>query len=357
MSALRFTVATPETEPLGGTESAICYLARALTSHGHDVTIMAQLPDDKPVTVQGVRHETLQRLLDTDYITAQQFGAIVICNMPVPALALRTMAPQAKLIYWAHILPDQPAIQPLADATIRDAFDAAVYVSDWQQTQIESAFGPIRNPHVIGNGMAPVFENTFTSAADLLATKQDRAVYTTTPFRGLSILVRAMQGLDRPTQLDVFSSMRVYQHADDKYADLFDLAQQNPAIHLHGAVSQQELARCLRRAAYLFYPCIYAETFCITAVEAMAAGLSVVTTDLGALAEITAGRARLMPLATQDGDVLAATFRTLMQDAIDDYVRDPVAWSEARFEDVQVMNATHQWGKRAEIWEKAFNVK
>ncbi|MBV8548774.1 MAG: glycosyltransferase family 4 protein [Alphaproteobacteria bacterium] len=351
MSALRFTVATPETEPLGGTESAICYVSCALSALGHDVTLIAQLPEDKPVTVFNIRHEPLQRLLDAAFFTAQDFDAIVICNMPTPALALRAMAPRAKLIYWAHILPDQPAMQPLAQVAVRDSFSAVVYVSRWQQAQIERTFGPIGNPCVIGNGVAPVFENMFDSAAALRQAKQDRAAYTTTPFRGLSILLHAMQGLGRQTSLDIFSSMRVYQHADDKYQDLFDLGRQNPAIVLQGAVSQKELADHLRRAAYLFYPCIYAETFCITAIEAMAAGLAVVTTDLGALAEVTEGRARLMPITTQSGDALADQFRHLMRDAIDDYNRDPVAWSEARFEAVQAVNRDFRWHSRAVAWD------
>ncbi len=47
-SPIRFTVATPGTTPLGGTESSVAYLARALAARGHAVSLVAQLPPDFP---------------------------------------------------------------------------------------------------------------------------------------------------------------------------------------------------------------------------------------------------------------------------------------------------------------------
>src|SRR5205085_11659760 len=62
-----------------------------------------------------------------------------------------------------------------------------------------------------------------------------------------------------------------------------------------GSVPQTELAKSLRRASVLAYPNTFAETGCIAAMEALAAGLLVVSSDLGALPETCEGWGRLVP--------------------------------------------------------------
>ena len=47
-SNIAFTVATPEQQPLGGIASCVCYLARALAARGHDVSVVAMLPEGAP---------------------------------------------------------------------------------------------------------------------------------------------------------------------------------------------------------------------------------------------------------------------------------------------------------------------
>ena len=151
-------------------------------------------------------------------------------------------------------------------------------------------------PSVIGNGIAPAFENMFASPEDLLRAKQNRAAYTATPYRGLSVLVRAMQGFDRDIKLDVFSSMRVYQAVRRRIRAAIAAGGAKPCNYLPRLRRRANLARHLRETAFLFYPSIYPETFCITAAEAMAAGMKVVTTQLGALEETTMGFAEIVPV-------------------------------------------------------------
>jgi glycosyltransferase involved in cell wall biosynthesis len=243
-------------------------------------------------------------------------------------------------------------MQSLAQSQVIDAIGRVIFVSAFQQSEVERVFGSFRTASVIGNGIAPAFEHMFTSPDELLHAKLNRAAYTATPYRGLAVLVRAMKGFARATTLDLFSSMRVYQSTDDDYAALFKQAAQNPAITQHGSLRQGELAQALRSCAFLFYPSIYPETFCIAAAEAMAAGMKVVTMRLGALEETTMGFADLVPLTTNDGDALALTFQSAMYRAVDHFTAQPQEWAQEMFAQSQRANELFTWASRAQMWEK-----
>ena len=59
-----------------------------------------------------------------------------------------------------------------------------------------------------------------------------------------------------------------------------------PGVHIRGRLSQKELAGEFMSAGSWFYPSDFLETCCITAIEAMAAGLACVTSQHGAIPEV-----------------------------------------------------------------------
>jgi glycosyltransferase involved in cell wall biosynthesis len=100
-------------------------------------------------------------------------------------------------------------------------------------------------------------------------------------------------------QLHICSSMKVYDpegKSDLQYTALYEKANSLPGIKYHGSVGQAELRSIAQQCRVLAYPCIFPETSCIAAMEAMAAGCVVVGTTLGALPE-TAWQNPLVPIA------------------------------------------------------------
>jgi glycosyltransferase involved in cell wall biosynthesis len=343
---LRFTVRTPAQAPLGGTESATAWLARQLAANGHDITLMAPLPDGTPEGLDGVRHLPATCTHDAALFAAEAFDAVIAVGSLDLAEQLRAMAPQALQIAWLHALPDQPGMKLLPQAA--PFLDAVVFVSEYQRRAVRFAGAS----QVIGNGIAPAFENVFASAEDLAAAKQNRAAYTTTPYRGLHLLCPAFASARIATTLDVWSGMALYQTGDAQYEEVFAAARATPRLTLHAPVGQAELAGLLKPVAFLFYPSVYFETYCITALEAMAAGLQVVSTDLGALKETTLGFADLMPIIGLAPEALLAGYTARLEAAEAAFLADPRGWAEERYAQSREVVERGNWRVRTQAWEE-----
>jgi len=348
-STMAFHVATPEHEPLGGMASCICYLARALAGRGHDVTLVSTLPQGTPPALMGVKHVPIQPVLPdaAGFFRGGDYDAVIAVNYPDIASYVKSGSPKTFNVAWLHIYPDQPALAPLK--TTQGWLDAVVCVS----AALREAFHLSIPTVAIGNAISPFFENMFVSAEELLAAKKNRAVYASMPFRGLDLLVEVMGQIKGKVELDIYSSMRAYQAQEKSFAALYEVAKRNPRIRYHGGVGQRALAEGFRRAAFLAYPCTYIESYCIVAQEAMAAGLKVISNDLGALPETTMGFADLLPV---EGGRIAradhvAGIAALLEKNEAEFQRDPHAWAQTRFAQMQAVNRESTWARRAAQWE------
>jgi glycosyltransferase involved in cell wall biosynthesis len=336
-SQVRFTTDMPEREPLGGSESAAAYLARALAARNHDVTLMARLPDGAQQRIAGIRHVPLELAQDAGFFADAGFDAVVALSAPQAAAHLKQMAPGALHVAWLH-LPPAPAVR---DLILRHDLDRCIFVSAVQR----DAVGFSGRSHVIGNGIAPSFENMFASASQLRTAKQNSAAYASVPDRGLDVLAEVIAATRLDMTFEIYSSMRIYQHVEDPFAPLYARLEAMPNCRYHGAVGQAALAGALRSAAFLAYPCTVGETYGIVVQEAMAAGLKVITTDLGNLRHTTMGFADIVP----PGDI--ARFTGALEQAVADFKTNPDAWAEARFDQMQVINRDCSWAVRAREWE------
>ena len=130
---------------------------------------------------------------------------------------------------------------------------------------------------------------------------------------------------------------------------LYRRCRQMEGVEYIGSLPQPELARALRSVAVLAYPNTFAETSCIGVMEALAAGCSVVTSELGALPETGAGFARLIPVGQSReaylDQFIAQTARILREFS----VRGSAMESELHRQ-VAHMNRTAVWQVRAQEW-------
>src|SRR5262249_14555257 len=119
--------------------------------------------------------------------------------------------------------------------------------------------------------------------------------------------------------LKVFSSMQIYRVAPEadqaQFGNLYEKCRQTEGVELIGSIPQPQLAAAMRSVTAFTYPNTFPETCCIAAMEAMAAGCCLVTSDLAALPQTTAGFARLIPvggaLVEYENDFAAQTLSAL----------------------------------------------
>jgi glycosyltransferase involved in cell wall biosynthesis len=123
-------------------------------------------------------------------------------------------------------------------------------------------------------------------------------------------------------ELHVFYGFENWTHSatvqgDDGQLKLIEAIKYNmkclesQGVHYRGRIPQQDLACEFTSAGSWLYPTWFTETSCITAMEAQAAGLQIVTSPIAALNETVASRGTLIPGdwmsdAYQDAFVAAA---------------------------------------------------
>ena len=347
---LDYTADTPYQQPLGGSQSALCYLAVELARLGHEIAVLNETT--KPGTYRGVQFLHLARV-PRDFLP--RFDVVVVLNSARGGLRLRQdFGLNAPLVLWLSLAPDQPVVEHLAQPQVRDAWNGFAFVSAWQQEQFIARYSIANDKaRILRNAISPAFAETPLAPAWFDRGEPPVLAYTSTPFRGLDVLLMAFRQIRREIpemRLRVFSSMAIYQvrAAQDQYRHLY--AQCVSEGHEYrGPVGQGKLAQELQGVAGLAYPSTFAETSCIAVLEAMAAGAFIFTTRLGALPETTNGFAYLVD-PESDPAVLAERFAAMTVKVWRELLADPAAALQRREAQVKFVRDSYRWSDRAVEW-------
>ena len=252
-----------------------------------------------------------------------------------------------KTIFWNQLSYDQEAVQFLNDPKYIEQIDHFVFVSHWQSEMFRKTFNiPGYKTHVIKNACIGVEEKIPTNFNKI------KICYTSTPWRGLDVLLRAWE-LNTPEncELHIFSSCQIYGKEfgenDTQYQELYDKCNQLPNVVYRGSIPNNELRNELPTFDILAYPNTFEETSCISVIEALSAGLRVVTSNLGALPETTEGWARMYPYL-MDKEKHASYFSKILLEEIE-YVRSGGFNSQPQ---IKGYKQKWSWDTRINEWNK-----
>jgi UDP-glucose:(glucosyl)LPS alpha-1,2-glucosyltransferase len=253
----------------------------------------------------------LAEILDQDLLEQCQ----IICSRE------RELEEDKIRIFWCHDLPEDPESAKFRNEEWRNKYHKFVFISNWQYQRYNLIHGlPMDNKCVI-------LESGIEPAKEVEKPKDKiRLVYTSTPQRGLELLVPVFEKLAETQpdiHLDVFSSFKIYgwDDYDKQFEPLYDKVRNHPQMTYHGFVSNDKLKEHLNSAHIFAYPSIWIETSCRAMLEAMSAGLVCVHPNLGALPE-TSGSLNVMYHGDmQDKSMHASVFAGNLNAAIQ-LVRD-----------------------------------
>lgn len=315
VNTIPFDDLTVEERPLGGTETGVVRLARALNGLGHEVIVCTSAPNPRLSNPLYVNLDSVKDVGPVDaFIAIRDWKAL---NLPVVA--------KTKML-WTGDSYDQPFTLGLGDRRVVDLVDRLLTVSDWHGASLcEKSGFPQEKTFTLGNGIEPsLFQGEEERG-------RKRLIYSSVPYRGLQLMPDIMASLVEKhpdIEFHSFSGFSVYGdlvHDNDKrsYADLLERLGKYEQFYPHGNVPQRQLAREMMRSSILAYPNTFEETSCITAMEAQAAGCVVVSSAKGAIPE-TVGNAGI--LLTQEPGTSAYT--KAFVEAVDSLLTDFDSWKQ-----------------------------
>ena len=195
-------------------------------------------------------------------------------------------------ILWQKNSWDQEnLINWFQDKSNHHKYDWYVFNSNWNFEQFIKKFKlPTEKCLVIKNGI----ENIEPIPTIYKKGEPIKIIHHCTPWRGLSVLLGAMQLVKNPLiTLDVYSSTEVYgkafhDHNDHHYHDLYNQAKKLPNVNYIGYKPNEYILEQMPNYDMFVYPSIFEETSCASALEALASGVHVITNNFGALYETCA---------------------------------------------------------------------
>jgi len=256
-------------------------------------------------------------------------------------------------ILWQKNSYDQPNLAPwFQDKSNHHKYDWYVFNSHWNFEKFIKVFDlPTEKCVVIKNGIEDIepVKQVYKKGSPI------KIIHQCTPWRGLNVLLAAMQKVKNPLiTLDVYSSTEVYgkdfkQANDDKYQALYDQAKQLKNVNYIGYKPNEYIKEHLKDYQLFVYPSIWEETFCISALEAMAAGLYCIVTNYGALYETCAEFPVYVPysndyrsLAKKFASVIDIAAQSLQAPGIRDHL------------DMQIdyVNRFYNWKTKGQSWTR-----
>ena len=273
-------------------------------------------------------------------------------NFIVSACRNELIDPNRKNIIWQQLSYDQQNVALMSNPEFVKKVDCFVYVSNWSYEKFRVIFKtPEHKSLVIKNAIEKI------EPRKLEYTKGDpvKLIYTSTPWRGLNVLLAAMQLVKNTSvHLDVYSSTQVYGDQfkaanDDKFQGLYNQAAALKNVSYIGYKPNEFIKDNLKNYHMFIYPNIWEETSCIAAIEAMAAGLYCITTDYGALFETGSEYITYIPYE-KDFIRLAHTFASVIDVAAerlgDDGVKDHLKLQ------IDFTNRFYSWDLRKTVWNR-----
>ena len=297
----------------------------------------------KPRGATELQMEMLHKHVPKELLDQVQICTSVPGKVPID--------PNKVNILWQKNSYDQPNIQEFfGNKSRHKEYDWYVFNSHWNYEKFRYFFDiPTDRSVVIKNGI-----DSFPQRKIYKKGEPIKLIHHCTPWRGLNVLLRAMQEINDPNiTLDVYSSTQVYgdefkKQNDDQFKPLYEQAKQLPNVNYIGYETNEYIKANMNKYDMFVYPSVFEETFCVSALEALAAGVHVVTNNYGALYE-TCAEWPVYINYTEDFEQMAKGTAAAIQVAAsylhEDFIQDHLEQQQLFYK------RFYNWNKKGMEWE------
>lgn len=332
---------------LGGSETAVIEMTKRLVRMGHKVRVYGDCAELEGI-FDGVRYVHFDKFknVECDVLVTSRRPHVVDDEFGVKARAV---------FCWVHDVSCGAALNHTRALRI----DRFLCLSRWHRGFFLETHKNVHPDQVIvtRNGIdMGRFEGT-ESGRD-----PHRAVYMSSPDRGLEVAVKIWPEVRKrvaDATLHIYYGFHNWEVAarsinDRGQLDLIERlkreveANKPHGVFYHGRQDQKMLAREFMKSGVWTYPTWFSESSCISAMEAQAAGLKIVTSPIAALNETVGARGRMIP-----GDWLSPEYQAKFTDAVVDAMREG---QDTHNRWLQHKYAAENFGMHelAESWDKMF---
>ena len=343
------------TTGIGGSELAALHVASGLAKLGHDVEIVGQVILGQ---WRGVRFVDYREYVQLTTTMRGEVAKKIECDVFVSSRMLNAqwlLKPKSRLsalwMHDVHVGGDPNRFMMEYDIILNPSVWASETARRYYPTVPADRFVVTRNG---------IDTSLFTGEAEKTGCK---AVYSSSPDRGLDKLLDwwpAIKEMRPNAELHVYYGFDTWEKMAEHYQDkiskiqieifrtrLARMAEQG--VVSHGRVGQEELARAWMEASLWLYPTSFAETSCITAMEAQAAGAWPITSGLAALNETVQHGRLIQPPNVRPGyrEEFLAGVRDFLEsdgDARTEHILRGREWAARELD----------WGGVAAQWERLF---
>lgn len=351
----RWSPANIDTTGIGGSETAAIMMSFELAKRGHQVTMIG---DHLGFEGQYGPKESQVKYVNHQKAMADPFNYkadIFVCSRQPQALEIPFSWKASYLwIHDIHVGNPEGRIDRLMEKT-----DKIFALSYWHKKVLLGTYPFLTSEKIIvtKNGIdLKRFEKEPIKEGN-------RIIYSSSPDRGLLRLLELLPHMRKEVpdvHLDVYYGFENWKKATETSGDqrekdriqwiekrLNELEKERSLTH-HGRVNQQTLADAFLRAKVWTYPTWFSESFCISAIEAQAAGCVPVSTVAAALPETVSNGFLIQP--PNDGELYKDAYvRRVVHLLKDEDIRGKYARAGREY---AFLN--HGWDRVAETWEEEF---
>ena len=262
---------------LGGSETAFVQMAQELSRLGKRVVCFCSVPERKI-------YDAVEYIPVVEFFLFNHLKRVKNFVSSRFAYPFQVKVNAEKTFLWLH---DMDGVVDETSPFDWGRIDHCLALSDYQIDHlVRQKNYPKEKFLKVKNGF---FADLFVAPSSETTRIRHSLIYFSRPSRGLAQAIEVLRSLRQKNpdaQLYVCSYTVKENIQDDPDMQYLMSLKNEPGVKVLGSLNKSELAQLLMQMELCLYPnTSHLETFCIVAIEAMAAGVPVISSDRGALPE------------------------------------------------------------------------